>query len=119
MELSPQQRTELLNLARNVIRATLSHNPLEFDTPTDPPLRENAGAFVSLHEMASHRLRGCVGRLDASQPLFQAIATAAQSVLDDPRFTTLRVTLGDLPNLEIEISITWPLRPTLDMTDFD
>ncbi|HEX3358758.1 MAG TPA: AmmeMemoRadiSam system protein A [Tepidisphaeraceae bacterium] len=119
MQLTPQQASELLDLARNVIRFVLSKTQLVVSIPKDPALHQPAGAFVSLHALATHRLRGCVGRLDAAQPMYQAVAHAAQSVLGDPRFEGERVRLDELPNLEIEISLLSPLQPAQNTTDFD
>jgi AmmeMemoRadiSam system protein A len=119
MELSGSQPAELLNLARGVIRSALSGAQIVVHVPADQTLHQPAGAFVSLHEIQSHRLRGCVGRLDATQPMFQAVAQSAQSVLGDPRFTSDRVRLDQLPILLIEISLLSPLQPAQSTTDFD
>src|SRR3954451_12427720 len=119
MELSAAQFAELLNLARSVIRAALSGEQIAVHPPTDVALHQPAGAFVSLHAMQTHRLRGCVGRIDATQPMYQAVAQASQSVLGDPRFVDHPVRLDELPNLEIEISLLGPLRPADSATDFD
>src|SRR5207245_1385635 len=64
-------------------------------------------------------LRGCVGRMDATQPLAACVRDTAVSVLDDPRFTDHPVTLAELANLEIEISVLSPLRPAAHPLDFD
>jgi len=119
MEISEEQRRELLNLARGVIRATLTREQIMVHLPHDAALHQPAGAFVSLHAIQTHRLRGCVGRLDAAQPMYQAVAQAAQSVLGDPRFTAEPVSLNELPNLLLEISLLSPLRPAAGPTDFD
>jgi AmmeMemoRadiSam system protein A len=119
MEITAEQGQELLNLARSVIRALLSREQIAVNALIDPALHQPAGAFVSLHEMHSHRLRGCVGRIDASQPMYQAVAQAAESVLGDPRFDDNRVTLAELPDLLIEISLLGPLKPAESATDFD
>ena len=119
MQLSQLQSSDLLNLARSVIRSALSGTQIVVHVPADTTLHQPAGAFVSLHEMQTHRLRGCVGRLDATQPMYQAVAQAAQSVLGDPRFTADRVRLDQLPNLLIEISLLGPLREAESTSDFD
>jgi AmmeMemoRadiSam system protein A len=119
VQISATQARELLDLARSVIRASLANQQIVVHVPHDPALSQPAGAFVSLHARDSHRLRGCVGRLDATQPMYQAVAHAAQSVLGDPRFTGDAVTLTELPQLEIEISLLSPLRPATDAMDFD
>ena len=120
MPLSDQARSALLNLARTVIRQRLTDPTIDpsLPTPTEPELLQPAGSFVSLHELQSHRLRGCVGRLDATIPLFDCVKHTAASVLKDPRFYDNPVTLADLSNLLIEISVISPLRPST-ATDFD
>ena len=35
----------------------------------DPALAHRAGCFASLHELHTHRLRGCVGQLEARDPI--------------------------------------------------
>ena len=119
MQLSEAQGRDLLNLARGVIRNVLSGQQIVVHVPHDPALHQPAGAFVSLHAIHTHRLRGCVGRIDATQPMFQSVAQAAQSVLGDPRFGENRVRLDELAQLEIEISLLSPLRPASSTTDFD
>jgi uncharacterized protein len=118
MNLSPAHQCRLLDLARNAIRAAL-RNAKSPVPPDDPELVQPAGVFVSLHECETHRLRGCIGRLDAKAPLAQAVAAMAQSVLEDPRFLDDPVTLDELPRLDIELSILSPLIPATGPLDFD
>ena len=110
MALSAPSRAALLNLARSVIRLRLGEERAEPPAPTDGELLQPAGSFVSLHELASHRLRGCVGRLDATVSLWESVRQTAVSVLRDPRFTSNPVTRIELPHLSIEISVISPLR---------
>jgi AmmeMemoRadiSam system protein A len=79
--------------------------------PPDPELSQPAGSFVSLHELQTHRLRGCVGRLDATISLWECVRQTAVSVLRDPRFVNHPITATDLSLLTIEISVISPLRP--------
>jgi AmmeMemoRadiSam system protein A len=121
MTLSPEQTAVLLNLARNTIRAALAGAPSNGDTEAviDPSLLQAAGCFVSLHEIGTKRLRGCVGRLEARDPLHRAVADSARSVLTDPRFEREPVTADELSRLEIEISLLSPLRDVSDPLAFD
>src|SRR5687768_10159428 len=134
MHLSPQQRAALLEEARAVIRRRLSGgdgagsatagsaapgSALPGAAPAvagdscasapDAVLSQHAGCFVSLHELRSHRLRGCVGRLEATGPLWDTVRAVAVNVLSDPRFVHQPVTRHELPDLEIEISVLSPL----------
>jgi AmmeMemoRadiSam system protein A len=85
----------------------------------DPVLNAPAGCFVSLHDHASHRLRGCVGRLDARTPLIQCVYEMSSGVLGDPRFRSNPVTLAELPKLTLELSILSPMKPAPTPLDFD
>lgn len=64
-------------------------------------LKRTMGAFVSLY--LAGELRGCVGYVESSLPLFTTVVEVARkSALEDPRFTP--VTLKDLKEITIEIS---------------
>lgn len=133
--LTPGQRTFLLDIARAGLLETLSNSSEtaeaetataaetaaeKEDAPTvDPALMTPAGCFVSLHEMESHRLRGCVGRLDPEMPLWQVVRETAGEVLHDPRFTDMPVTSDDVAILEIEISVLSPPRLAASPLDFE
>lgn len=118
MNLLTEHQVLLLDLARASIRAALEGNSAP-QLPEHEPLRQPAGCFVSLHEARSHRLRGCVGRLDAKAPLAETVARMSQAVLEDPRFLTDPVTPVELTHLEIELSILSPLFPAPDPLGFD
>jgi AmmeMemoRadiSam system protein A len=120
MELTPSQQKTLMDLAQGAIRSTLSRRPLP-DLPgnTDPVLLTPAGCFVSLHEHASHRLRGCIGRLQSSEPLLKTVRDTAVGALGDPRFTSVPVRADELPRLEIELSILSPMESAANTLDFD
>jgi AmmeMemoRadiSam system protein A len=128
MHLSSEQSAALLNLARRCIREALRGTSEDVDrhrrephvyAPADAGLHQPAGCFVSLHHLASHRLRGCVGRLEAQDPVYVAVARTAVGVLSDPRFHDHRVTFNELPTLSIEISVLSPLRDAAHVLDFD
>jgi len=66
------------------------------------------GVFVTLH--ARGRLRGCIGVVEAFEPLGESIPRcAANAALRDPRFLPVRV--DELPELEIELSLLSPFEP--------
>jgi AmmeMemoRadiSam system protein A len=113
MHLPDRYRRLLLDAARDTIRRALRGHSLREPGPdelADPVLTQPAGCFVTLHRLADHELRGCVGRLDAVQALVAAVRGCAAGVLHDPRFTREPVTFEELPLLQIDISILSPLR---------
>jgi AmmeMemoRadiSam system protein A len=119
VELTPLQQQFLLNTARLVIRTALRGERPAIPHVTDPVLLTESGCFVSLHEIGSHRLRGCVGRLRANAPLIETLVETSANVLSDPRFGSRAVTMQDLPHLVIEISLLSPLRPAAHPLDFE
>ena len=128
--LSQAQRVLLLNLARAGLLEKLMSKAAASDAPAaapddehaptaDPNLITPAGCFVSLHERQTHRLRGCVGRLDPEMPLWRAVRETAGDVLRDPRFTDMPVTAADVTILEVEISVLSPPRLAAGALDFE
>jgi AmmeMemoRadiSam system protein A len=118
MSLSTYQQTIVLNLARSFIRDALQGTSRVLWGEQDPILKQPAGCFVSLHALQNHDLRGCVGRIDASQPLLEALQTASNQVLHDPRFANDPVRLNELPRLMIEVSVLSPPTPAASPLDF-
>jgi AmmeMemoRadiSam system protein A len=118
MALSAYQQKIVLNLARSFIRDALQRTSRVLWGEQDPILKQPAGCFVSLHALQGHDLRGCVGRIDASQPLLEALRSASNQVLHDPRFANDPVRLNELPRLLIEVSVLSPPVPVTSPLDF-
>jgi AmmeMemoRadiSam system protein A len=118
MNLTQEHQATLIELARRTIRAALAGK--EFPpSPSGPELQQRAGCFVSLHEVYDHRLRGCVGRLDAKSSLAEVVGAMSLGVLEYPRFLTEPVRLDELHLLNIELSILSPLKEMASPLDFD
>jgi AmmeMemoRadiSam system protein A len=106
-EFSPQERTFLLCLAHDSISAALENREISLDVPA-PHLAEHRGAFTSLYLRGE--LRGCVGYVLPSCPVYRAVAeTARAAAFEDNRFPP--VTKDEAPHLEIELSILSPAQP--------
>src|ERR1700675_4309972 len=100
--LSEADRRALLQLARKAVVEAVTHGGLPEQIPHDGVFAERRGAFVTLHRQ--RRLRGCIGVIEADQPLGDRIVRcAASSALQDPRFPPMRA--EDLAELQIEISL--------------
>lgn len=125
--LSDDAQRELVELIRAGLRDRLAprlapgvgSDPEVPDSSQNLELLAPAGCFVTLHRHRDQRLRGCIGRLDASQPLWHAALDMAGSVLADPRFVDNPVTFDELPHLDFDVSILSPLEPTASPDDFD
>jgi AmmeMemoRadiSam system protein A len=98
----------LLDLARRAIStAVIEKRILDFST-FPSALTQPAGAFVTLHR--DGQLRGCVGQVEACDPLGEAVARAAiNAALHDSRFPAVEA--DELSSLEIEISVLSPPEP--------
>jgi AmmeMemoRadiSam system protein A len=73
-----------------------------------------AGAFVTLR--ADAELRGCIGHVEADEPLGVVVARSAVAAgSTDPRFPG--VSAPELPRLRIEISILGPPAPVASLSD--
>jgi AmmeMemoRadiSam system protein A len=118
MPLPERVQKEVIDLSRAFIRRALGADKAILDA-REPELRDPAGCFVSLHALHGHRLRGCVGRIDASQPLIVALESASKSVLEDPRFSNAPVTAEELAWLSIEVSVLSPPRGAPSPLDFE
>jgi uncharacterized protein len=107
-----RQQQQLLDLAEASIRHGLNHGrPLSPEAEEYPAIPPEPGAcFVTLH---SHgELRGCIGSLQAHQPLIEDVAhNAYAAAFSDPRFLPLRE--SELAGLEIHISLLSPASPLI------
>lgn len=109
-ELNASERSLLLSIARNTIEEYLrsgSTYSVDKDLLTNDLIAPGA-SFVTLTR--SGDLRGCIGSLEAYQPLYKDIQKrAVQAATQDHRFTP--VTPDELAKLTIEISILTPPTP--------
>ena len=106
--LSEADRRLLLELARQSIVEAVSQQKLPRVAHEGPVFAQKSGLFVTLH--ARGRLRGCIGVVEAYEPLSEAVAHCAVSAAQqDPRFSPLRP--DELGEIRIEISLLSPLEP--------
>jgi uncharacterized protein len=113
-ELSTEERSILLRLARQALESSVCHQPLELLDLNSLPerLREPGATFVTLTER--EMLRGCVGALEAYQPLAEDVREHAIAAgLEDYRFPPVRP--EEIPWVKIEISrLTAPTKLEYD-----
>lgn len=102
-----EYQSVILQTARDSIRHGLEHNKaLKCDHSKVPAaLLVHGACFVTLE--INHQLRGCIGSLQAYQPLIDDIAdNACAAAFSDPRFPA--VNEHDLQRLDIHVSILNP-----------
>jgi AmmeMemoRadiSam system protein A len=106
--LSEADRRAALQLARTAVVEAVSHRKVPDVFPQEGIFAERRGVFVTLH--VRNRLQGCIGVIEANEPLGEAIVRcAASAALEDPRFAPMR--LDQLGELSIEISLLSSMEP--------
>ncbi|MCB0220132.1 MAG: AmmeMemoRadiSam system protein A [Chrysiogenetes bacterium] len=115
--LSSDDRQALLTLARRVIEATARRESGSISRPGGSTiLDEPRGAFVTLHEGGA--LRGCIGYVEPTEPLWQVVAHAAEAACTrDPRFAPVRE--SELPAIDLEISVLGLPEPISGAADIE
>ena len=104
IKLSVDDQTTCLNVARDAIQFGLKNgqriNIVTADYSAE--LQQQAASFVTLHKNGA--LRGCIGALEAYQPLINDVAEHAFSAaFQDPRFPPLEE--HEYDSVKISISI--------------
>jgi len=102
----PDQKT-LLSIARDAIERSVKRQGLaKFSfSELSPSLKADGASFVTLTKDGS--LRGCIGTLEAYQPLAKDVQEhAVAAALQDPRFPPVHT--QECPIIKIEVSVLTP-----------
>lgn len=107
--LDQKDKDLLLSLARKTIAYALEHRKApdieELGVEITPNMRQIRGAFVTLEE--NGELRGCIGDIFPSRPLFKSVLmNAINAAFNDRRFVPLQP--EELEKIHIEISALTP-----------
>jgi AmmeMemoRadiSam system protein B/AmmeMemoRadiSam system protein A len=108
--LAETERKFLLSLARKSLRnaAAGASLPEVAHDEVQPKLAERKACFVTLTKAGA--LRGCIGNLNAMEPLYQAVVDNARSAaVRDPRFPAVQP--DEVDQLKIEISVLTEPQP--------
>jgi AmmeMemoRadiSam system protein A len=106
--LSEADRRAALQLARTAVVEVVTRRKLPDVFPREGVFADRRGVFVTLH--VRNRLQGCIGVIEANEPLGEAILrSAASAALEDPRFAPLK--MEQLGELSIEISLLSTMEP--------
>jgi len=105
--LSPEEKKELLRLARLTIERFIRQNEIVNYKTQNPNFLTQKGAFVTLKKKGG--LRGCIGFIDSVLPLYETVIRASiYAACRDQRFPP--VSVEELKDLEVEISVLSPLK---------
>ncbi len=105
--LSSEDKTLLLQLAREAIISHVGDSTLPRTEPAGASLQEKRGCFVCVK--INGKLRGCIGNFISDKPLGQLVQEMAISAATrDPRFYPMK--RDDLAKFDLEISVLTPLK---------
>ncbi len=105
--LTEEEKKTLRQVAQSAIEGRLKGEKPSKVHLAGEQLRENRGAFVSLHKHG--QLRGCVGSIQPNRPLYQVVEEMAMAAaFDDSRFSP--ISAAELKDLDLEISVLTPLQ---------
>ncbi len=114
--LNEEEKRILHQIAKTVIEHKAKGKPLPAFQVDSPTLKENRGAFVSLHKKG--QLRGCIGYIEGRGPLYRTVEEMAEAAaFRDPRFPP--VTEKELSDLDIEISVLTPLKRITNVNEIE
>lgn len=109
-----EEKRTLLGLARKAIERCVSQGNREILRIDNDVFQQLAGAFVTLEKEG--QLRGCIGRIQAVNPLGEVVQEMAMAAATrDPRFPS--VMPGEIMQLHIEISVLSPLEVVRNVED--
>ena len=114
MGLTEEEKKELLSLVRTTVESKARGLKAPNYKPVSDKLKEHRGVFVTIHKRGM--LRGCIGWLQASEPLYETVERMSEAAaFNDPRFRP--VSKDELEFLEYEISVLTPLRKIEDINE--
>ncbi|MBD3225945.1 MAG: AmmeMemoRadiSam system protein A [Caldithrix sp.] len=112
--LSDDEKIFLLKSARRSIKLFLQGKQVNSTNYYSENLQTKCGVFVTHHK--NNDLRGCIGYVEGIKPMQDAVMDLAISAaVNDPRF--MPITLEELPNIDIEISVLTPLTQVFDPSE--
>jgi AmmeMemoRadiSam system protein A len=114
LQLSEGDQHLLLRVARNAVASHLSQIPLMNIENPSGVLAEPHPVFVSIHKGSA--LRGCIGNILPSLPLYRSAAECAVSAaIADPRFRAM--SSEELPDVRFEISVLSEMEAVRNIED--
>lgn len=123
-ELSKPEESAVVELARATLATHLTHQGQLADWFAAHPVAGNlaalSGVFVTVNNKGlkarkEGKLRGCIGTMEAHEPLVDAVIDAAVSAAHDPRFPELAA--SELAEVAVEVSVLSPMRPVSGSED--
>lgn len=114
MQLTAENKTELLQLARHTLQEMFFPTSMPFKYSNSTIFSEQRGIFVTLKK--NGELRGCIGNLVGNGSIYNMVESMAiHAAFRDPRFPP--VTAEEWPMIRIEISVLSPMFPVTSVSE--
>ena len=118
-QLTREEGNFLLEIARKSLKSYIKDKKtytIEENHPSLTPLLKDKGAcFVTYHKKGN--LRGCIGTLMASKPLYkEVLQKAIDAAIHDPRFPAIQT--QEIEQVHIEVSVLFPPTPIKSLEEF-
>lgn len=111
-QLTSSIKHQLLRLARASAQAALGGPPYDLSAQARSVPGSYGGAFVTLWHDAL--LRGCIGRFVDTDDIATMVGEAGKAAVRDARFQLNSVTLEEMGDINVEVSVLSALVPTSD-----
>ncbi|MEJ2629484.1 MAG: AmmeMemoRadiSam system protein A, partial [bacterium] len=106
---SQEEKSKLFDIARKSIIHALKNEDIPPFSIKEENLEKKRGVFVTL--MNKGRLRGCIGHFEADNPLYVIVShMAVAAATQDYRFAYNPITVKEMDDINIKISILSPLK---------
>lgn len=104
VQFSEEAEKKLISLAKSTVEAAIKGEWIPFDKVDHPELQDHLGCFVTLKN--NGKLRGCIGKFTTDEPLWKtAQEMAVASATRDIRFRGDPITISELKDIDVEISV--------------
>lgn len=111
------EKSRLLQFARDTIFSYVKDKKRPRITIEDKRLKANGATFVTIKTNGGI-LRGCMGNIMPTMPLYESVITnAVNATSRDPRFQPMRE--EELADIDVEVTVLSPLEPMKDKNDFE
>jgi hypothetical protein len=117
--LTEDEKQTLFAMARDTLLWSVGGRKGSFDFgryTLTPRLKGKSATFVTFKNKDD--LRGCVGCLQAREAMYLSVHTSADSAAHDSRFEGNPISSGEIPEIEIHVSILSAMKPIPSLSEF-
>ncbi len=118
-DLSDDEKRILFAIARNTLAWSLAGKKSSYDFSDyniTEKLQVESGTFVTFKNKGE--LRGCIGCLVATEPMYLSVHRSAANASTDGRFWMNPITPSEIPEIDIHVSILSPMQEIASVDEF-